>query len=474
MDSPFYGSYWNQPSGPGYRNQPLRRQATKSGASPKVVSIPVRFVESEATRSASASKIQKVFRGFIVRKSVKKIASIRREVEAVERTISQSDNVERIRRDARERLRVNEMLMSLLFKLDSIRGVDPGVRDYRKAVIKKAIALQERVDNIVAENQAVSGVENRDGSESEGLAGAANDSAESPGSISHDGNQASEIKDLAESRADTGNQTLEIEGKASGFEDYPDASNNNNQNSETKDLVEVQAGSASINQRPLLEVNASDCEDRSNVSSSKVSEIKETSGCDSDCPEKPLYYPDDPAPLCGECEATSENYDCSSVDLPSEACEKMDANRAGEGCGVKMEVEPCIVKDIVEDQNASLPVSESMEESLETSAREYFADRQEDYAVVAAGGREDNKRNREVLLERMMEDNEKMMSLMTQLFERNELQTRMLSSLTQRVEQLEKAFICDRLRRKKKRHAATGTTTDGLASNPDQENCGKR
>ncbi|KAK4402608.1 hypothetical protein Sango_1001500 [Sesamum angolense] len=68
-------------------------------------------------------------------------------------------------------------------------------------------------------------------------------------------------------------------------------------------------------------------------------------------------------------------------------------------------------------------------------------------------GADDDKRNRE-LLERMVEENEKMMRMMTQLFERNEAQTRMLNALTHRVGMLEKAFVCDRLRRKKKCKAA--------------------
>lgn len=62
--------------------------------------------------------------------------------------------------------------------------------------------------------------------------------------------------------------------------------------------------------------------------------------------------------------------------------------------------------------------------------------------------RGDNKRNRE-LLEKTIEDNGKMMSMMTQIFKRNEQQTRMLNSSSQRVEQLEKAFISEMLRKKK-------------------------
>ena len=55
----------------------------------------------------------------------------------------------------KERLRVNEMLMSLLFWLDSVRSVDLGVRDCQKSVIKREIALQEFLDSIVADGQTL-------------------------------------------------------------------------------------------------------------------------------------------------------------------------------------------------------------------------------------------------------------------------------------------------------------------------------
>ncbi|GFY99941.1 hypothetical protein Acr_13g0013410 [Actinidia rufa] len=154
MNNPFFRSRWSQPSrAAGATPVEVERK-------PKVVSIPVHVVGSgparpDRTRSASAVKIQKVFRGFMVRKSVKKIASIRHEVEAIERRISERAVVDLIRRDGRERLKVSEGLMALLLKLDSVRGVDLGVRELRKAAIKKAIALQERVDAIAAGDRAV-------------------------------------------------------------------------------------------------------------------------------------------------------------------------------------------------------------------------------------------------------------------------------------------------------------------------------
>ena len=90
-----------------------------------------------------------------MRKSVKKIAAIRREVDEVERRISREEALESMKNDPKERLRVNEMLMSLLFRSDSVRGVDSGVRDCQKSVIKRAIALQEFLDSIVAGRQTL-------------------------------------------------------------------------------------------------------------------------------------------------------------------------------------------------------------------------------------------------------------------------------------------------------------------------------
>ncbi|XP_076947555.1 6,7,8-trihydroxycoumarin synthase-like [Bidens hawaiensis] len=153
MNGPFFRNYSSQQPSHSSRSVPVQR--TQQKPSPKVISVPVHFVSSDQPpttismlKDSAAIKIQKVFRGFAVRKSVKKIDSIRHEVTEIERRINNIEVVNLIRGDARERLRVNETLMALLFKLDSIRGVDSGVRDLRKAVTKKAIALQEKVDSI--------------------------------------------------------------------------------------------------------------------------------------------------------------------------------------------------------------------------------------------------------------------------------------------------------------------------------------
>ncbi|XP_076930492.1 BAG family molecular chaperone regulator 5, mitochondrial-like [Bidens hawaiensis] len=72
---------------------------------------------------SAAVKIQKVFRGYTVRKSVKKIVSIRTEVCEVERRLEDTE-------------------------LDSVRGVDCGVKELRKVVTRRVIAVQEKVDSI--------------------------------------------------------------------------------------------------------------------------------------------------------------------------------------------------------------------------------------------------------------------------------------------------------------------------------------
>ena len=64
---------------------------------PKIVSIPVHFVESERSRpdpSHSVVKIQKVFGGFWVRKTTKKIKAYMEEVNAIECRVSHKEIVD--------------------------------------------------------------------------------------------------------------------------------------------------------------------------------------------------------------------------------------------------------------------------------------------------------------------------------------------------------------------------------------------
>lgn len=62
--------------------------------------------------------------------------------------IQRQDTVDSIRSDDREKLRMNEALMSLLLKLDSVPGVDPAVREARRKVSRRVVSLQEILDSI--------------------------------------------------------------------------------------------------------------------------------------------------------------------------------------------------------------------------------------------------------------------------------------------------------------------------------------
>ncbi|PWA63709.1 IQ motif, EF-hand binding site, BAG domain protein [Artemisia annua] len=311
-------------NGPYYRNHSRSVPVQQ----PKVVSIPVHFVSSDhqpqtnisTLKHSSALKIQKVFRGHTVRKSVKKIVSIKNEVNEIEKRL-QNDVVfvKLLRSDAKERLRVNETLMSLLFKLDSVRGVGNGVRDLRKSVAKKAVALQEKVDSIA--------------------------------------------------------QTLEHDDDVSNGDD--DVCN-------------------SIGNKELV-VNEAMNEDS----------VKE---CDDDVG--------------------------SNVENEQDVKEAVENRVIDEGS----------VKKCDDDVSKSCCDHETVVNEVGVTEE----------GTMECGGGDDDVSKRccdKGMVEKLMCDNAKMMKLMIQISERNEMQTRMINSLSRRVEQLEKAFMSDKSRRRKKSHA---------------------
>ncbi|KAK4402607.1 BAG family molecular chaperone regulator 5, mitochondrial [Sesamum angolense] len=127
--APFRGVpvYQVDPASETHRPAHPSRRPPGGNPGPKVVQIPIHFLGSvEVDRSGSALKIQKVFRGFFVRKCLRKIKDIKLQVDEIEERLSTSEVRDLLRRDERERVRMNESLMSLLFKLDSISGVDFG------------------------------------------------------------------------------------------------------------------------------------------------------------------------------------------------------------------------------------------------------------------------------------------------------------------------------------------------------------
>ncbi|KAH7516764.1 hypothetical protein FEM48_Zijuj10G0169400 [Ziziphus jujuba var. spinosa] len=420
MESPFFRSHWNNfplrsVYSPSVRQVPVQRQSKPT--TPKVVSVPVHFVSSERTTSDSALKIQKVFRGFLVRKSVKKIASIRREVNEIEKRISKQETVELIREDSKESLRVNETLMNLLFRLDSVTGVDSGVRECRKAVIKKVIALQERMDSIVAGDQTSGG-------------DAIDETLES--------NQAAEMKVVDEV-------------------------------AENPSELQAEAPEAECSSTLLA-----DCANSSEIDKDRAPEIEE---CVTEAAKACVLEP-----LDQDKSLSNPKIETEALDLKDESQEKVEAIENEESIGDPngSTEEKLGTNCETESQSGSSPnpqgVIEGEEENSlvkENDGMEVVQDGKNEEKVeenCTIGDGENTKKNKD-LLERMIEDNDRMMGLMAELFQRNEMQTKLLSSLSQRVGLLEKAFVCDKLRKKKKR-CASGTVDCLEKSEDSTKKCG--
>lgn len=444
MDSPFFRSHWVAPSHPRPRYYPSppppravpTRAAPAPSPSPKVVSIPVRFVGSERSRSGSAVRIQSAFRGFLVRRSVGRIAAVRREVDEVERRISTAEAAELLRRHERERLKVSETLMSLLFRLDSVRGVDAGVRECRKAVIRRAIALQERVDAIVA-GQSGGPVGGRSAEEADVEGG----DAAGRESVEVDDRPSGALPPLSTTEAVMARSEGESGPEMAEADHSVDAGSESHQTEETQAEPEVRtAPEADVAAKPEGEHSVEADAGRDREMGQPAAD-----GVDTEAAREP-----ETEILASEDEITADNYTVQST------CEGVeDAVATGTESSADSSAHP---RSPIEGIDENAPLGEGA-------------------AVESQKPRKNEERRgwgSEELLERMVEDNEKMMELMAELFERNERQTRLLSSLSQRVERLERAFVCEKLRRKKRRQAAGRCDAmDCPETSPDPRKCGK-
>ncbi|KAF9686150.1 hypothetical protein SADUNF_Sadunf03G0128600 [Salix dunnii] len=405
MDAPFYRIPRNYPS--SSPQIPVHHRPT-TVLPKKVVSIPIRYVGSERSRSESAIKIQKVLRGFLVRKSMKKILATKRQVDEIEERILMEETADLVRRDQKEKLKINEMLMSLLLKLDSVRGVDVGVRDCRKAVIKKAIALQETVDSIAA--AAPNGDDTDDSAAPAGEKG---------------------VDETGEGEEENGIVANAVDGLQNG-------------------AAEPEAGVSMLaySREAGEEFNG----DLENVE--MCCEGERHVECDGDVPTPMSDYCEPERVL----EVVNETVELGEAENDETACKAEDGD-------LEKQVDKdgdCLGTSQTESQtDSSASLLEGDDEEEEDSGAVKTEKKGDEGEVKSNEG---STRSKE-LLEKMVEDNERMMGLMAELFERNGMQTRLLSSLSQRVEQLERAYICDQLRRRKKRRNAAGLV-DYLESTP--------
>lgn len=106
------------------------------------------FTEEEAARL-----IQSRFRGYDVRrwepiKKLKEIASVREQMGDVKKRVQVLELSADQHAEGKEVVVLGEMVMSLLLKLDSVQGLHPSIRDFRKSLARELSDMQENIDSL--------------------------------------------------------------------------------------------------------------------------------------------------------------------------------------------------------------------------------------------------------------------------------------------------------------------------------------
>ncbi|KAM7511927.1 hypothetical protein LguiB_010802 [Lonicera macranthoides] len=97
--------------------------------------------------------IQSAYRGFEVRKwepliKLKLIAKVKEQASAIKSSFQVLESSSDVQSDDKQRLVLGETIMSLLLKLDTIQGLHPSIRDFRKSVARELVGLQEKLDSL--------------------------------------------------------------------------------------------------------------------------------------------------------------------------------------------------------------------------------------------------------------------------------------------------------------------------------------
>ncbi|CAF2114232.1 unnamed protein product [Brassica napus] len=106
------------------------------------------FHSNISSADTAAARIQSGYRSHKIRGLYKTISSVHQEANRAQSTIQRQETVDAIRSDEKERLRMNETLMSLLLRLDSVPGSDPTIREARRKVSRRIVGMQEVLDSI--------------------------------------------------------------------------------------------------------------------------------------------------------------------------------------------------------------------------------------------------------------------------------------------------------------------------------------
>ncbi|KAL7088565.1 hypothetical protein ACP275_13G135100 [Erythranthe tilingii] len=112
------------------------------------IPITVPAAHPQSRELSAAVRIQSAYRSHVVRLLVGKISAVNSEANYWQRIIQRQETVDAVRASERERVKINEALMGLLFRLDSVPGLDPNVRELRRHVSRKIVGLQEILDAV--------------------------------------------------------------------------------------------------------------------------------------------------------------------------------------------------------------------------------------------------------------------------------------------------------------------------------------
>ncbi|CAH2057751.1 unnamed protein product [Thlaspi arvense] len=116
------------------------------------------FAEEEAARI-----IQSRYRGYDVRrwepiKKLKEIATVREQMGDIKKRMQALEVPTDQHTEEKEMVILGEMVMSLLLKLDSVQGLHPSIRDFRKSLARELSDMQENLDSLkksIAEKEAL-------------------------------------------------------------------------------------------------------------------------------------------------------------------------------------------------------------------------------------------------------------------------------------------------------------------------------
>ncbi|XP_057951160.1 BAG family molecular chaperone regulator 5, mitochondrial-like [Malania oleifera] len=129
--APFFSSS-STTSTCGCQNDP-----TTHRPDPRITEIPTESSMKQSTNRSHA-----------VCALVMEVTAVESEAARLERLLHRQETVDALLGDDREKLRMNESLMALLLRLDTVPGVDPAVREMRRSVSRRIVGLQEIVDAI--------------------------------------------------------------------------------------------------------------------------------------------------------------------------------------------------------------------------------------------------------------------------------------------------------------------------------------